>query len=125
MRRLVPCVIAAACSVCLPARAVERPPQFVTMAFDNCTELTRWQDLTDFSAEMNRDGARLHFTFFVSGINFIEDANRAVYEGPGQRRGYSRINFGGSAEDVRRRVDHVNALSRDGHEIASHAVGHF
>src|SRR6266545_3161579 len=124
MRRPLFAVLVLATAV-LPARAVERPPQFVTMAFDNCTELERWQDLTDFSAEMNRNAARLHFTFFVSGINFIEDANRAVYEGPGQRRGYSRINFGGSADEVRRRVDYVNTLARDGHEIASHAVGHF
>ena len=55
---------------------VERPPQFVMLAFDNCTELERWQDLSDFAAEMNRDGDRLHFTFFVSGINFIADAVR-------------------------------------------------
>ena len=81
---------------------VDRPPQFVMLAFDNCSELERWQDLSDFAAEMNQNGDRLHFTFFVSGINFIEDASRNVYQGPGQRRGYSRINFGGSAEDVRK-----------------------
>jgi peptidoglycan/xylan/chitin deacetylase (PgdA/CDA1 family) len=104
---------------------VERPPQFVMLAFDNCTELERWQDLADFAAEMNRDGPRLHFTFFVSGINFIEDRNRSVYQGPGQRRGYSRINFGGSAEDVSKRVAYANALYAQGHEIASHAIGHF
>ena len=35
-----------------PARAgVDRPPQFVVMAFDNCTELERWQELIDFAAE--------------------------------------------------------------------------
>jgi peptidoglycan/xylan/chitin deacetylase (PgdA/CDA1 family) len=108
------------------ARAeVERPPQFVMLAFDNCTELERWRDLADFAAEMNRGGDRLHFTFFVSGTNFIEDASRAVYQGPGARRGYSRINFGGSADDVRERVDYVNVLAAHGHEIASHAVGHF
>jgi peptidoglycan/xylan/chitin deacetylase (PgdA/CDA1 family) len=104
---------------------VDRPPQFVVMAFDNCTELERWQELSDFAAEMNRDGDRVHFTFFVSGTNFIADTNRAVYEGPRQRRGYSRINFGGSPDNVRRRVDYVNALYRNGHEIGSHAVGHF
>jgi hypothetical protein len=109
-----------------PAQAgVDRPPQFIVMAFDNCTELERWQELTDFAAEMNKDGDRLHFTFFVSGINFIADAYRTVYEGPHARRGYSRINFGGSPEDVRRRVDYVNNLYHSGHEIASHAVGHF
>jgi hypothetical protein len=110
----------------MPAQAgVDRPPQFVVMAFDNCTELERWQELTDFAAEMNKDGDRLHFTFFVSGINFIADASRSIYEGPHQRRGYSRINFGGTGDDVRRRVHYVNALYRSGHEIASHAVGHF
>jgi peptidoglycan/xylan/chitin deacetylase (PgdA/CDA1 family) len=104
---------------------VDRPPQFIVMAFDNCTELERWQELTDFAAELNKDGDRIHFTFFVSGSNFIADAHRGIYEGPHQRRGYSRISFGGTAEQVRRRVDYVNGLYRNGHEIASHAVGHF
>jgi peptidoglycan/xylan/chitin deacetylase (PgdA/CDA1 family) len=104
---------------------VDRPPQFIVMAFDNCTELERWQELTDFAAELNKDGDRVHFTFFVSGSNFIADASRNIYEGPHQRRGYSRINFGGTSEQVRKRVEYVNALYRDGHEIASHAVGHF
>jgi len=109
-----------------PSRAgVDRPPQFIVMAFDNCTELERWQELTDFAAELNRDGDRVHFTFFVSGSNFIADGRRSIYEGPHQRRGYSRISFGGSREQVRRRVEYVNALYRSGHEIASHAVGHF
>ena len=105
--------------------AVERPPQFVLMAFDNCTELERWQEWSDFAAGMNRDSDRVHFTFFVSGVNFIANANRGVYEGPRQRRGAASINFGGTADDVRRRVEYINALRRSGHEIASHAVGHF
>jgi hypothetical protein len=115
-----------ACALNGPVAAdVERPPQFVVMAFDNCTELERWQELTDFAAEMNRDGERVHFTFFVSGTNFIANESRHIYQGPQQRRGTSRINFGGSRDDVRRRVNYANALHRSGHEIASHAVGHF
>ena len=95
-----------------PAQAgVDRPPQFIVMAFDNCTELERWQELTDFAAELNRDGDRLHFTFFVSGSNFIADGSRNIYEGPHQRRGYSRISFGGSPEQVRKRVEYANALT--------------
>jgi hypothetical protein len=105
--------------------AVERPPQYVAIAFDNCTELDRWQDWSDFAAELNRGGERVRFTFFVSGINFLANGSRHVYQGPGQARGASRINFGGTAEDVRKRVAFMNALHRDGHEIASHAVGHF
>jgi len=112
-------------AIAAPARAeVERPPQFVVMAFDNCTELERWRDLTEFAAEMNRGGERVHFTFFVSGTNLIADASRMLYQGPRQRRGYSSINFGGSVGDVAKRVEFINALHGAGHEIASHAVGH-
>ncbi|MFZ5691100.1 MAG: hypothetical protein ACOY5F_07565 [Pseudomonadota bacterium] len=107
------------------ASPVERPPQFVAIAFDNCTELERWQEWTDFAAELNRSGERVRFTFFVSGINFLSNAKRHLYQGPNHPRGASRINFGGSAENVRRRVAFMNALHRAGHEIASHAVGHF
>ncbi len=115
-----------ACAVVAPARAsVDRPPQFVVMAFDNCTELERWQELSDFATEMNSGGERVQFTFFVSGVNFIADASRKLYQGPQQSRGASRIGFGGSPEQVHRRVDYVNALHGRGHEIASHAVGHF
>jgi hypothetical protein len=112
-------------SWCAPARAADRPPQFVAIAFDNCTELDRWKELADFAAAVNKDGDRLHFTFFTSGVNLVADADRNIYEGPGQRRGYSRIGFGGTADDVRARVDYINELYRNGHEIASHAVGHF
>ena len=60
------------------AHAIERPPQFIAIAFDNCTELERWQELSDFAGELNKDGERIHFTFFVSGINYL--ANRAKPE---------------------------------------------
>jgi len=95
------------------------------MAFDNCTELERWEDLAAFATDMNKDGDRVHFTFFVSGSNFLADTSRNSYQAPHQGRGYSRISFGGSSDDVRRRIAYVNELRRNGHEIASHAVGHF
>lgn len=126
--RCVACVLSfiAFGGIASVARAdVDRPPQFIAIAFDNCTELERWQELSDFAAEMNREGDRIHFTFFVSAVNFIASQNRNVYEGPRRPRGTSSINFGGAPEDVRRRVDYVNALHAAGHEIASHAVGHF
>jgi hypothetical protein len=119
------CAAVAGIVLACPARAVDRPPQFVVMAFDNCTELERWKELIDFADEMNADGDRLHFTFFVSGINFLSAVHRSRYEGPHHRRGYSNIYFGGTPDDVRRRVAYVNTVHRAGHEIASHAVGHF
>jgi peptidoglycan/xylan/chitin deacetylase (PgdA/CDA1 family) len=127
MWRRVACVLAAVAALgsSAPARAVERPPQFVVMAFDNCTELERWKELIDFADEMNAGGDRLHFTFFVSGINYVSAKHRNIYEGPHHRRGYSNIYFGGTPGDVQRRVSYVNSVRRAGHEIASHAVGHF
>ena len=61
-----------------PALAADRPPQYVAIAFDNCTELERWKEWSDFAAGMNRDGDRVHFTFFVSGVNFIADTQQVA-----------------------------------------------
>jgi peptidoglycan/xylan/chitin deacetylase (PgdA/CDA1 family) len=109
----------------VPALAAERPPQYIAIAFDNCTELDRWKEWSDFAEAMNSDGDRVHFTFFVSGVNFIADASKSIYESPRERRGYSRINFGGTPGDLRARIAFINGMHKRGHEIASHAVGHF
>jgi peptidoglycan/xylan/chitin deacetylase (PgdA/CDA1 family) len=105
--------------------SANRPPQFVSISFDNCGELERWQELSDFLREMNTSGDRLHLTFFVSGTNFLSYAKRNLYRGPGQSAGAANIAFGGTPDDVRRRVEFINRLHAAGHEIASHAVGHF
>jgi hypothetical protein len=107
-----------------PAQAAERPPQFVVMSFSNCTVLDRWEEFRDFAAELDKIGARVRFTYFVTGANFIPDASRKVYQGPRQRRGYGTLEFGGSNDDVRKRVALANEAHRQGHEIGSHAVGH-
>ncbi len=105
---------------------VERPPQFVAIAFDNCTELERWKEWTDFTQEMNQDGDHLHLTFFVSGVNFLADENKQAYRGPHRHKpGTSNIDFGGSPEEVSERVAYINGLHNSGNEIGSHTVGHF
>jgi hypothetical protein len=109
-----------------PASAfVERPPQFVLMAFDNCTELDRWQNLTKFVNDMKIKNINVQFTFFVSGVNFLADANKTLYRGPHHAAGESNIDFGGSPGDVRQRVAFINGLHAAGSEIGTHAVGHF
>lgn len=112
-------------TISIPALAVDRPPQFVAIAFDNCTELSRWKELSEFSARMNEKGETVHFTFFVSGVNFLAGGKRALYQGPHQPRGHSMIPFSASAEEVAERVKYMNDMRDNGHEIASHAVGHF
>ena len=104
---------------------VERPPQFVVMSFSNCTVLERWAEFRDFAAELDKIGTRVRFTYFVTGANFIPDANRSIYQGPRNKRGYGTLEFGGTKDDVRRRVALANEAARQGHEISSHAVGHF
>ncbi len=107
------------------AGTVERPPQFIVFSYDNCTELDRWRELTSFSEEMENAGKPVRFTFFVSGINFLADKKRHTYAGPRNPAGASRINFGGSPEDIRSRIELINRAHAQGHEIGSHAVGHF
>lgn len=117
------------CSVSLilatAALAVDRPPQYVIMAFDNCTENWRWQELERFVREMEQARKPVHFTFFVSGANLIATRDRNEYQGPGRPRGTSNIGFGGSTEEVRLRSQFMKTLHDLGNELASHAVGHF
>ena len=118
------CGIALGSTMCagLSHAAVDRPPQFVALAFDNCTELDRWNELEQF---LRAAGNQIHFTFFISGTNFLSEQARDKYQGPRQAVGRANIDFGGSPDDVRTRVGYINRLRDAGNEIASHAVGHF
>ncbi len=55
----------------------------------------------------------------------MSDENAQYYRGPGHPRGTSDIGFGGSLQDVAARIDVVRRAYREGHEIASHANGHW
>ena len=115
-------------SLCICANAqgaVEPPPQFVVISFSNCTILERWAEFQSFVAELDKAGTRVRFTYFVTGANFIPDVYRNVYQGPRQKRGYGTLEFGGTNADVRARVTLANEAHKQGHEIGSHAVGHF
>jgi hypothetical protein len=109
-----------------PAKAVvARPPQFVALAFDNCTELTAWTDVDRFTDDMASKHKTVNFTFFISGVNLLASAVKNKYQGPHHDRGKANIDFGGSPDDVQRRVALMNRMDSKGSEIASHAVGHF
>jgi hypothetical protein len=105
--------------------AVDRPPQFVAIAFDNCTELERWKELEQFLSAANAGQNRVHFTFFISGTNFLSEQAKDRYRAPGQRRGHANIEFGGSPDNVKERIGYINRLHDAGNDIGSHAVGHF
>lgn len=102
------------------------PPQFVLLAFDGSQSLDAWQKSRQFSECMEEKGVDVRFTYFISGVYFVTRSDRALYKPPGNRRaGSSDIGWAKSAEKIGLRLEQVNLAYGEGHEIASHAVGHF
>ncbi len=102
-----------------------RPPQFIVISFDNGSEVGRWRGLVGLARTLKDRGTDVRFTFFFSAANLFAYENRRLYKGPRLAVGRSNIGFGGSRRLVVERVAAINAAISDGHEFASHAVGHF
>jgi hypothetical protein len=84
-----------------------------------------WQATRQFAREQAAKGKPLYFTYFVSAVYFLNQAMAAHYQPPTHPAGTSLIGFALSNDDIIARVHEVNAAFREGHEIASHAGGHF
>lgn len=138
---------------------VERPPQFVLLAFDGSYENSFWKESREFAQEMKSRGTDMKFTYFISGVYWLHEKNYALYMPPHKevqfssdrdkqieverrlreandesistaqrkriRGQYSDIGFGNNPDDIADRVDQVNLAYEEGHEIASHANGHY
>jgi len=102
-----------------------KPPQFVLLAFDGSQSLSMWQETRDFAKEMAVIGKPLFFTYFVSGVYFLADQNKLKYQPPTEAAGTSLIGFANDNQEIAARVRQLNASVAEGHEIASHANGHF
>jgi hypothetical protein len=100
--------------------ASERPPQFVLLAFDGSLNLDFWQESRAFAQQ---SGAK--FTYFMSGTYFVPDAKKSIYHGPHHNAGASDIGFGGPSANIGLRLQQVKKAHDEGHEMASHANGHF
>ena len=100
---------------------VPTPPQFVLLAFDGSNEVEFWKATRQFAAS-----AEVRFTYFISGVFFLLDADKNIYVDPAGRNGKSNIGFGGPSLDVmKQRLEQVRLAMKEGHEIGSHANGHF
>ena len=100
---------------------VERPPQYVLMAFDGSLNVDMWEETLNFARDNN-----IKFTYFLSGVYFLLDSNRRDYVEPTKGAGKSAIGFGGdSKEHLILRVADVNRAYDEGNTIGSHANGHF
>lgn len=102
------------------AATVARPPQFVLLAFDGSYNLPFWRESRAFAQQNN-----LKFTYFISGVYFVPNAQKALYFAPRNGQGKSAIGWGGTAPEIAERYAELRLANAEGHEIASHANSHF
>ncbi|CDX12893.1 conserved exported hypothetical protein [Mesorhizobium plurifarium] len=103
-----------------PAVSPPRPKQVVLISFDAAREISQWQRSR---ALAKRTGA--HFTYFLSCVFLLSPETRQDYAGPGKAAGKSNVGFGASKQDVADRLEQVRLAAAEGHDIGSHACGHF
>ena len=98
----------------------EKPPQFVVISFDgSCSNdiIRHYLDTAD------QVGAK--FTFFVSGLCLLPEAQRYLYQTPGRDAGSSAIGFADDAQEVVQRIANYTEAYNKGHEIGTHFLGHW
>jgi peptidoglycan/xylan/chitin deacetylase (PgdA/CDA1 family) len=96
------------------------PPQVVIISFDSAQDIAQWKRSRALAA---RTGAR--FTYFLSCVYLLTPETKRLYDAPGKGPGRSNIGFARSKADVADRLEQINRALAEGHEIGSHACGHF
>ena len=109
----------------VPRNTPKYKNQFIAISFDGSYSQPRWKSLLKFSNEQELLGTNIHFTFFVSGVYLLSNSQKYSYTPPRLQQGKSNIGFGGSAKEINERFAIIKETSADGHEIASHANGHY
>jgi hypothetical protein len=105
------------------ARADDKPttpPQFVMLAFDGGWDNDFWKTSREFATANN-----VHFTYFVSCVYYLADADKKTYIEPRNGPGKSTIGWGGKPADIAERLKQTAAAMDAHQEIASHGCGHF
>ncbi|PWE57570.1 polysaccharide deacetylase [Metarhizobium album] len=94
--------------------------QLLLISFDGAHDNALWQKSRDMA---KRTGAR--FTYFLSCTFLMNADARKAYQAPGHKKGRSNVGFAQSGEEIRTRLDHIWNAHLEGHDIGSHACGHF
>ncbi|MCF3642361.1 polysaccharide deacetylase [Rhizobium sp. TRM95111] len=118
---LVACSIAASSAFArgdVPEGAREK--QLVVVSFDGAHDNRLWEKSR---ALARRTGA--HFTYFLSCTFLFTKDERASYQAPQQKRGRSNVGFGQTQEEVVTLLGEIWLAHLEGHDIGSHACGHF
>ena len=103
-----------------PSPQPAKPKQIVLISFDSAREITQWERSR---ALAKRTGA--HFTYFLSCVFLLSPETRAQYTAPGRGAGKSNIGFAASKLEVADRLGQIRLAAAEGHDIGSHACGHF
>lgn len=123
----------AALALCLAAApALAEPPQaadtaaakreqMVIISFDGAHDNALWEKSLDMG---RRTGA--HFTYFLSCTFLMTKAvDGRSYQAPGHKAGRSNVGFAQSNDEIAARARHIWQAHLAGHDIGSHACGHF
>lgn len=101
-------------------QADTKPEQLVVVSFDGAHDNRLWEKSRDMA---KRTGA--HFTYFLSCTFLMTKENRKSYQAPHEPRGKSNVGFAPDSADVVKRLDQIWLARAEGHDIGSHACGHF
>jgi peptidoglycan/xylan/chitin deacetylase (PgdA/CDA1 family) len=100
-------------------------PQFVVLSFDGSKSIEMWKKTRAFAQEMAASLTPIHYTYFINSVYFLTKESRNLYQGPRHLSGQTPIGFSDSIADIDERVRQINSAVEEGHEIGSHAAGHF
>ncbi|WP_244651283.1 polysaccharide deacetylase [Rhizobium sp. CFBP 8762] len=101
--------------------AADARKQLVVVSFDGAHDNRLWDKSLDMAA---RTGA--HFTYFLSCTFLMtRETGGNAYQAPGHKAGKSNVGFGQTADEVQTRLRNIWKAHTAGHDIGSHACGHF
>lgn len=95
--------------------------QLVIISFDGAHDNRLWEKSLDMGRRTNA-----HFTYFLSCTFLMTKAEDGkTYSAPGHKAGRSNVGFAQSKQEIATRVRHIWQAHEAGHDIGSHACGHF
>ncbi|MDH6267096.1 peptidoglycan/xylan/chitin deacetylase (PgdA/CDA1 family) [Rhizobium sp. SG_E_25_P2] len=120
--RLTSCLAFSLALTTAPALAdpPHRPKQLVLISFDGAHDNRLWERSLALS---KRTGAK--FTYFLSCTYLINPADRKTYRAPHHAAGKSATGWALTVPEIQARLGHIWQAHLDGHDIGSHACGHF
>lgn len=106
---------------------VQRPPQFVLLAFDGSYNNDFWTESLDFAdtVKTSEGTQNIRFTYFINPTYFLAKDYKSAYKTPGLGgSSVSCIGWSDSVNSIPLRLRNTNKANSLGHEIGSHANSH-